>query len=80
MKMADLYRLIRFLRDGKRLEKAAFSPDSIGDLMARCWEKEPGGSPTFNDLERELGNMSEESVQQHYLQINNNPYFNKKLQ
>ncbi len=55
--------LIRFLRDGQRLELPALSPDFIGDLMARCWEKEPGDRPTFNELERAIGNMLEEDVQ-----------------
>ncbi len=66
MKMADLIRLIRFLRDGKKLEKPAFrlQSASIGELMERCWEKEPGDRPIFNDLERELGNTLEESIQE----------------
>ena len=72
-KMVDLNRLISFLRDGKRLEKPAFSPDLIDELMSRCWEMEPGGRPTFDELERELGNMLEENVKQHYLQMNDNP-------
>ena len=80
MKLTDLISLISFLRDGKRLEKAAFSPDLIDDLMARCWEMEPSDRPTFDELERALGNMLEENVQQHYLQMNDNPYFNKKQQ
>ncbi len=46
-----------------------FSPDSIGDLMDRCWEKEPSDRPVFNELERRLGDMLEENVQQHYLKM-----------
>ena len=53
-----------------------FSPDSIGDLMDRCWEKEPSDRPTFNELKEKLGDMLEENVQQHYLKMNNDPFFN----
>jgi len=48
-----------------------FSPDSIGDLMDRCWEKEPSDRPTFNELKEKLGDMLEENVQQHYLKMDN---------
>ena len=62
--------LVRFLREGKRLEVPAFAPYLVADLMTRCWEKEPGDRPTFSHLENELGNMLEENVRHLYLKMN----------
>ena len=73
--MSTLDDLIHFLRDGQRLEKPALSPELVGDLMARCWEKEPGDRPTFNELERALGSMLEADIKHNYLKMNNDPYY-----
>jgi len=61
--------LIQFLCDGNRMEMPTLGPDLICDIMARCWEKEPGDRPTFNELKIELKNMLKENMifQQHHL-------------
>ena len=71
LEITSLKDLIHFIREGQRLEMPVFSPDSIGDLMDRCWEKEPSDRPTFNELKEKLGDMLEENVQQHYLKMDN---------
>lgn len=70
--------LIDFLQDDGRLEKPRFSPNSIADLMARCWQTEPNSRPTFSLLEKELGKILEGSVRQQYLKLDDeDPHRNK---
>ena len=52
--------LINFLQEGRRLEKPALIPNSVGDLMTSCWKKEPGDRPNFTRIEEDLCKMMEE--------------------
>jgi len=61
--IANFTNLVSFLEEGQRLQKPVLIPNFVADLMASCWEKEPGDRPTFNRLEQDLGNIFEESVQ-----------------
>ena len=65
--------LIDSLQRGERLEKPLFIPDPVGDIMVKCWENDPKKRPTFSQLERELGVMMEEDMQNEYLKMNE-PY------
>ena len=62
--------MIGSLRNGERLEKPSFMPNAMGDIMAKCWANDPKKRPTFTQLERELGFMLEDDVQNHYLKMN----------
>ena len=68
--------LIQFLSDGHRMEMPILGPDLICNIMAHCWEKEPGDRPTFNELKIELKNMLKENLifQQQY-HLNGSWYF-----
>ena len=65
--------LIRLLLRGERLEKPSFMPDSLNDIMVKCWENDPKKRPTFSQLEEELGSLLGDDVQNHYLKMND-PY------
>ena len=62
--------LISLLRNGERLEKPLFIPDSVNQVMAKCWENDPKKRPSFSQLEKELGCMLGNDIQSHYLKMN----------
>ncbi|XP_046746504.1 uncharacterized protein LOC124411449 [Diprion similis] len=54
---------------GYRMERPKYSPETIYRTMLQCWEADPSKRPTFVELERSVGNLMEENVKMHYIQL-----------
>ena len=52
------------------MEKPNYAPDFIGEVMNKCWEKEPKGRPTFSQIEEVVGGNMESSVSSYYSNLN----------
>ncbi|KAK0165046.1 hypothetical protein PV328_003603 [Microctonus aethiopoides] len=61
------------LIEGYRMEQPKFSTDEIYDIMLQCWKSKPTLRPSFTDLVQSIGNLLDESVKMHYLDLNT-PY------
>ncbi|XP_052781960.1 hepatocyte growth factor receptor-like [Mya arenaria] len=46
----DNWDMMRFLKDGRRLENTEFCPEEMYQIMLRCWSWEPEARPTFAEL------------------------------
>lgn len=44
----------REIRQGHRLEKPDNCPDTVWDIIIRCWHKKPERRPSFRDLQHML--------------------------
>ncbi|XP_021928983.1 vascular endothelial growth factor receptor 2-like isoform X4 [Zootermopsis nevadensis] len=72
-------KLYNKLVDGYRMEQPQYAPKEIYDIMMKCWQTRPSQRPSFGDLAEELGNMLEESVKRHYIDLND-PYMDMNAQ
>jgi serine/threonine protein kinase len=63
-------RFYKMLNDGYRMEKPAYAPSSIYDLMTECWNHEPSARPSFTGLSDRIGDLMEEGLRQHYIDLN----------
>uniref|UniRef100_A0A1L8DJT8 Protein tyrosine kinase n=2 Tax=Nyssomyia neivai TaxID=330878 RepID=A0A1L8DJT8_9DIPT len=61
------------LRDGYRMDKPLCANQEIYDVMLQCWCANPESRPLFSDLEKRLSSMLQESVKNHYVDLNE-PY------
>ena len=52
--IAGLPELVNYLETGQRLEKPPLCPQSLYDLMLRCWEQLYQFRPTFSEIKRDL--------------------------
>ncbi|WAR25287.1 MET-like protein [Mya arenaria] len=50
----DNWDMMRFLKDGRRLEKPDFCPEEMYQIMFRCWSWEPEERPTFTELAKNI--------------------------
>ncbi|XP_063227946.1 vascular endothelial growth factor receptor 1-like [Bacillus rossius redtenbacheri] len=66
-------RLFNSLISGYRMECPEYSTREIYQLMLNCWDAEPTRRPTFTKLVEEFGAMLENSVREHYVDLND-PY------
>lgn len=60
-------RMLVELESGYRMDKPTEAPDFIGDMLKRCWEREPANRPTFNQLENTLAKYVHSSAKSFYL-------------
>ncbi|XP_067136180.1 vascular endothelial growth factor receptor 1-like isoform X2 [Centruroides vittatus] len=69
------------LKEGYRMERPEYAPKNVYEIMMECWHEDPKERPEFDTLGEKLGLMLEETVKQHYLNLNN-PYMeeNKDVQ
>lgn len=63
-------RFYKRLQEGYRMEKPALAPSSIYDVMMECWDQEPSERPPFPALVDRIGDLMEEGLRQHYLDLN----------
>jgi hypothetical protein len=42
--------LVKDIQNGHRMEKPEYSPNFFGDIMEKCWQKDPKERPTFFQL------------------------------
>ncbi|XP_068082704.1 vascular endothelial growth factor receptor 2 [Anabrus simplex] len=66
-------KLYNKLLAGYRMEKPPFATDDIYNTMKECWEARPDSRPTFSTLSVKLGGFLEESIRQHFIDLND-PY------
>ncbi|GLV35679.1 PDGF- and VEGF-receptor related [Carabus blaptoides fortunei] len=66
-------RLYNKLVDGYRMDQPEFSTKEIYETMMGCWHAKPTCRPTFTQMAENLGCMLQESVRQHYIELND-PY------
>ncbi|GLG93183.1 Protein sevenless [Gryllus bimaculatus] len=64
-------RLYNKLQDGYRMERPPYATQDLYRVMLRCWEANPVRRPPFDELADGLGAFLEESVRNHYLDLNN---------
>lgn len=64
------------LRNGYRMDKPDYCPNSVYRIMSNCWEADSERRPNFTQLSNRLGLLIEESVRDYYLELNN-PYQEK---
>ncbi|XP_031339412.1 vascular endothelial growth factor receptor 1-like isoform X2 [Photinus pyralis] len=61
------------LADGYRMDQPEYATDEIYKMMCDCWHPKPIARPTFTKLSEKIGLMLEDSVRQHYVDLND-PY------
>lgn len=61
------------LIEGYRMEKPEFATDDVYDIMIRCWKAKPALRPSFTDLADSIGDLLDDSVKMHYVDLNT-PY------
>ncbi len=64
------HQLVRQLENGYRMEKPAYAPNYIGEIMASCWKADPKERPTFSHIEQTISSEMESTVSDHYLNLN----------
>jgi FMS-like tyrosine kinase 1 len=72
-------KLYNKLVDGYRMEQPQYATKEVYDIMMQCWQTPPVSRPSFGDLAEKLGNMLEESVKRHYIDLNE-PYTDMNAQ
>nr|CAB3245920.1 FGFR fibroblast growth factor receptor precursor [Phallusia mammillata] len=63
--------LVRFLRQGERLEHPQFASPELYRLMRDCWEESPQKRPKFRQLVEDLDRMLAESSSEDYIDLGN---------
>lgn len=58
------------LSEGYRMEKPKLAPCSMHNIMLDCWNQEPTERPTFSALVDRIGDMMEERLRKHYMDLN----------
>ncbi|XP_015119828.1 vascular endothelial growth factor receptor 1 isoform X2 [Diachasma alloeum] len=66
------------LIEGYRMEKPEFATDDVYDIMFQCWKAKPTLRPTFTELAESIGNLLDDSVKMHYVDLNT-PYMDMNL-
>ncbi|XP_007953566.2 macrophage-stimulating protein receptor [Orycteropus afer afer] len=65
----DPFDLTYFLAQGRRLPQPEYCPDTLYEVMQRCWATEPGARPTFEVLVREVESVASTLRGDHYVQL-----------
>lgn len=71
--MEDIGSLIQHLENGGRMEIPRQSPNTVAQIISRCWKADPNVRPTFGQLEQMLGDWVEAAVRIKYVDMNE-PY------
>ncbi|ODM98276.1 Platelet-derived growth factor receptor alpha [Orchesella cincta] len=58
------------ISEGYRMEKPALAPSCVYDIMLECWAQEPTERPSFSTLVDRIGDMMEEGLRNHYVDLN----------
>ncbi|XP_050996281.1 macrophage-stimulating protein receptor [Acomys russatus] len=61
--------LTHFLAQGRRLPQPEYCPNSLYQVMLRCWEAEPAARPTFRGLVMEVEQVAASLLGDHYVQL-----------
>ncbi|XP_031200394.1 macrophage-stimulating protein receptor isoform X4 [Mastomys coucha] len=65
----DPFDLSHFLAQGRRLPQPEYCPDSLYQVMLRCWEADPAARPTFRALVLEVKQVVASLLGDHYVQL-----------
>ncbi|XP_010613826.1 macrophage-stimulating protein receptor isoform X3 [Fukomys damarensis] len=65
----DPFDLIYFLAQGRRLPQPEYCPNSLYQVMERCWEADPAARPTFRALVIEVEQVVASLLGDHYVQL-----------
>ncbi|CAL8081488.1 unnamed protein product [Orchesella dallaii] len=63
-------RFYKRIGEGYRMEKPALAPSCVYDIMLECWSQEPTERPSFSTLVDRIGDMMEEGLRNHYVDLN----------
>lgn len=63
-------RFYKRISEGYRMEKPPLAPSCVYDIMLECWSQEPTERPSFSTLADRIGDMMEESLRNHYVDLN----------
>ena len=66
-----VFKVERYLGEGKRLDRPIHSSREIYQLMRDCWELEPEKRPSFRELSEDLNKQLETIDRESYLDMNN---------
>ncbi|XP_057369372.1 vascular endothelial growth factor receptor 1-like isoform X2 [Daphnia carinata] len=73
------HELIKQLEKGYRMEKPAFAPNYLGEIMAGCWKLDPKERPTFSQIEELICGQMESTVCANYFNLcKTNENFNQE--
>lgn len=61
------------LSEGYRMEKPQYATNEVYNIMNQCWQAKPLLRPTFTGLVDSIGDLLDESVKMHYVDLNT-PY------
>ncbi|XP_044012996.1 vascular endothelial growth factor receptor kdr-like isoform X2 [Aphidius gifuensis] len=61
------------LIEGYRMEKPEYATNEVYNIMNKCWQAKPLLRPTFTGLVDSIGDLLDESVKMHYVDLNT-PY------
>uniref|UniRef100_A0A8C3YPR7 Macrophage-stimulating protein receptor n=1 Tax=Catagonus wagneri TaxID=51154 RepID=A0A8C3YPR7_9CETA len=65
----DPFDLTHFLAQGRRLPQPEYCPDSLYEVMQRCWAVDPAARPTFGALAGEVECLVATLRGDHYVQL-----------
>ncbi|KAK2091157.1 Macrophage-stimulating protein receptor [Saguinus oedipus] len=65
----DPFDLPHFLAQGRRLPQPEYCPDSLYQVMQRCWEADPAVRPTFGALVGEVEQIVSALLGDHYVHL-----------
>ncbi|XP_008569766.1 PREDICTED: macrophage-stimulating protein receptor isoform X3 [Galeopterus variegatus] len=65
----DPFDITHFLAQGRRLPQPEYCPNSLYQVMQRCWEVEPTARPTFRTLVGEVERVVASLLGDHYVQL-----------
>ncbi|XP_006171001.1 macrophage-stimulating protein receptor [Tupaia chinensis] len=65
----DPYDLPHFLTQGRRLPQPEYCPNSLYQVMLRCWEVDPAARPSFGALVVEVERVAAVLLGDHYVQL-----------
>ncbi|XP_041533534.1 macrophage-stimulating protein receptor isoform X2 [Microtus oregoni] len=65
----DPFDLTYFLAQGRRLPQPEYCPNSLYQVMLRCWEADPAARPTFRALVMEVEQVVSSLLGDHYVQL-----------
>ncbi|XP_011299616.1 vascular endothelial growth factor receptor 1 isoform X1 [Fopius arisanus] len=66
------------LIEGYRMEKPEYATDEVYDIMIECWKAKPTLRPSFTELADSIGNLLDDSVKMHYVDLNT-PYMDMNM-
>ncbi|XP_012229228.2 vascular endothelial growth factor receptor 1-like isoform X1 [Linepithema humile] len=71
----EVEKLYQKLIEGYRMEQPEYAFREVYDIMLQCWKAEPTLRPDFTNLVESIGNLIEENMKSHYINLNI-PYMN----